>query len=119
MTASARREVLVDSVRNVKTGRCSNLDPAGGSFCVSRRRWSHSLFVWTTGRLSPSAALPVVPVGVKNGVRPEIADKPDNQRLPLGDLRDAGTHLHGLEHDQKVEATPVFQKQIVVVPQCY
>ena len=116
---SRAREFLVYGIRNVKTGRFSNLDPAERSFYMSRLVWRHSLFVQTAGRLLPSAGPSAITVNAEKSVRPELANKPDSRGLPLGDLRDSGAHLHRPEHDQQVEATPASQTKIVIVPQCY
>ena len=44
----------------------------------------------------PSVAL----VSVEKGVKLEVVNEPGGRGLPLGDLREAGTHLHRLERDQ-------------------
>ena len=76
----AREFFLADSIRDVKTGTCSNLDPADKSFYKARRRLRHSLFVWTAGRLLPSAAPSAIKVNAEKSARPEIVNKPDSRR---------------------------------------
>ena len=86
---------------------------------MSGRRWRHSLFVWTAGRLLPFAASSAIAVNAEKSARPEIVNKPDSRRWSLVDLRDSGTHLHRPEHDQQVETTPASQTKTVIVLQCY
>ena len=48
----------------------------------------------------PSVAPSAVLISVEKDVKLEVVNEPDGLGLPLGDLREAGTHLDRLGRDQ-------------------
>ena len=68
--------------------------------CAWPGEWKYSLSVQIPDRRSPSVAPSIIVFNVGKGIRLEVINEPDDLELPLGDLREAGTHLHRLERDQ-------------------